>query len=149
VLHVGVLVLLALEVPAGCAPEASEAAREEARLLLEAGQQQLAAGEWSRGEDSLRGAIRLDPASPYAHYALGLAHVGRQAHADAVAAFTGCREALRCLREGSPEARERFLGRIDHQIQALRTAVAELERQRLKEHAIPGQDANRGSPRSS
>jgi Flp pilus assembly protein TadD len=142
-LLVGLLVSLALEAPPGCPPEAGDAARAEARLLLEAGQEHQAAGRWSEGEESIQDAIRLDPASPYPHYALGLAYMERQRFPDAVQAFTSCREALRCLREGDPETRERFLARIDRQIQEIGAAVAELEKSRLKRSAIPGQEMNR------
>lgn len=56
-----------------CPPEASAAAREKARLLLKSGQERLAAGHSSQGEDDLRAAEKLDPASPFPSYALGLA----------------------------------------------------------------------------
>jgi Flp pilus assembly protein TadD len=140
------LLLIAPESLPGCPPEASEAAREEARLLFEAGQAELAAGRGSEGEEALRDAIRLDPASPFPHYALGLAFMERQRFAEAIQAFSGCREALRCLREGDPEARARFLDRVDRQIQEIATTVAGLERERLQKSAIAWQEMN-GDPK--
>ena len=152
-LNIGALIVFlagALE-PGGdvpCPGEVTEAAREEARLLLEAAQVQHRAGEWARAEESLRQAEGLDPASPFPYYALGTAMMDRQRFAEAVSAFARCRAVFRCLREADAEARERFRGRLDQEIQQLRAAVAELERQRLKRSAIPWQEMNGSDPPS-
>jgi len=151
VLQVGafVLFLAGAPEPVGdepCPGEVSEAAREEARLLLEAAQEQERSGEWARAEQSLRQAILLDPASPFPHFALGSVMMDRQRFADAVTAFRRSREAFRCLREGDPEARKQFEARLDRVIQELRTGVAELERQRLKRNVIPWQEMNGSAP---
>jgi len=128
--------------PEGCPPEASLAAREESQLLLKAGQEALEAGGFEQAEQSLRDATRLDPASPFAHYALGNALLERRPP-EAVRAFTRCREALRCRREADPAERERFRAEIDAQLQTLRSALLEIERERLKKSAIPWQEMNR------
>jgi len=131
-----------------CPPEAGVTSRDEARALVKLGEEALAGGRFDDGEQALRDAARLDPASPFAHYALGAALVERRPP-EAVRAFTRCREALRCLREGDPEARARFRGQIDAEIQALRRALLEVERDRLKKAAIPAQEANGGGARPS
>jgi tetratricopeptide (TPR) repeat protein len=132
------------EEPSGCPRAASAAARAEARLVLEAAQRLLDAGRFEDALGSLNDAERLDPASPFPPYAMGAALLERRP-ADAVLAFTRCRERLRCLREGAPEARERMRAEIDTQIQALRQAVLEAERERLRKTAIPAQEANQGA----
>ncbi|HEY6547148.1 MAG TPA: tetratricopeptide repeat protein [Vicinamibacteria bacterium] len=125
----------------GCPLEANAASREEAQLLLKTAQAALEAGRFEEAEQSLHGAARLDPASPFVHYALGAALMELRP-SEAVQAFKRCRETLRCLREGDSSARERLRGEIDTQIQALRGALLELERDRLKKFEIPGQEMN-------
>jgi tetratricopeptide (TPR) repeat protein len=127
-----------------CPADASEAARAEAQLLLKTGQEHLATGLFAQGEEELRAAARLDPASAFPPYALGLALMDRQRFPEAVLAFTACREALRCLREGDPKARERFLGDLDDEIRELRTVLSGLERDRLVRQAVKGQELNGG-----
>lgn len=144
---VGMVVLLLAGAPEAtaappCPGEVSDAAREEARLLLAAAEKHEAAGQWARAEEALRQAADLDPASPFPPYALGLALMDRQRFPEAVSAFDRCRTVFRCLREADPSARERLRGRIDQEIQRLQSAVAELERTRLKKKAIPWQEMN-------
>lgn len=142
------LALLALDVarsdPSSCPPEASEAAREEARLLLAAGQEAMDAGRFEAGEKALLDATRIDPASPFGHYALGRALLERRPP-QAVLAFRRCREVLRCLREEDPATRERFRAQIDLQIQTVREALLELERERLQKTVIRGKEVNDGA----
>ena len=104
--------------------------------------------QWAPAEEALLTATRLDPASPLPHYALGLALTGQARHAEAAAAFGRCRDALRCIRESDPAARERFRGRLDREIQELRGAVAEIERERLQRAAISHQEVNGSAPPS-
>jgi Flp pilus assembly protein TadD len=125
-----------------CPKEAPLAARQEAALLLEAGPVAIQAGRFDEGERALQDAARLDPASPFAHYALGAALLERRP-SDAVAAFLRCRDALRCLRESDPERQARFRAEIDAAIESSRNALLELERDRLKKAAIPWQEMNR------
>ena len=127
-----------------CPAAASEAAREEARLLLQAGQEHLGAGLFAEGEEELRAAAKLDPASAFPPYALGLALMDRQRFPEAVLAFSRCREALRCIREGDPLAKEQFRRTLDREIRELRTAISGLERDRLVRQAVRGQEANGG-----
>ena len=127
-----------------CPAVASEAAREEARLLLNAGQEHLAAGLFAQGEDELRAAAKLDPASAFPPYALGLALMDRQRFPEAVLAFSLCRDALRCIREGDPKAKEQFRRNLDREIRELRTMVSGLERDRLVRQLVRGQEANGG-----
>jgi tetratricopeptide (TPR) repeat protein len=153
VLQVSALIVLLAGAPEPggamtCAGEVTEVAREEARRLLEAAQAQQSSGEWARAEESMRQAARLDPASPFPHYALGTAMMDRQRFPEAVSAFARCREVFRCLRDADASARERFRGRLEGEIQQLRAAVAELERQRLKRSAIPWQEMNGSDPQS-
>jgi tetratricopeptide (TPR) repeat protein len=129
------------ECPAGTA----DAAREEARLLLISGQEHLAAGLFSQGEDELRAAEKLDPASPFAPYALGLALMDRQLFPDAVLAFSRCRDALRCIRESDPKAKEQFRRTLEGEIRELRTIILNMENERLVRQLIPAQELNGGS----
>ena len=128
----------------GCPAEAGEAARAEAQALLKAGQEHLAAGLFAQGEEELRAAARLDPASSLAPYALGLALMERQRFPEAVLAFAACRETLRCVREGDPRAREQFLRNLDGEIRELRTTLSSLEHDRLVRQAVAGQELNGG-----
>ena len=128
-----------------CPAEATEAAREEARLLLISGQAHLAAGRFSQGEDDLRAAAKLDPASPFPPYALGLALMDRQAFAEAVLAFSRCRDALRCIRESDPKAKEQFRRALEREIRELRGIILNMENERLVRQVITGQEANGGS----
>jgi tetratricopeptide (TPR) repeat protein len=127
-----------------CPPPASEAAREEARLTLKAGQEHLSAGLFDQGEREIRAAATLDPSSPFPPYALGLAMMDRQRFSEAVLAFSACRDVLRCLREGEAEAKERFRRNLDAEIRELHAALSGLERDRLVRQAVPGQEANGG-----
>jgi Flp pilus assembly protein TadD len=129
-----------------CPAEATEAAREEARLLLVSGQEHLAAGLFSKGEDELRAAEKLDPASPFAPYALGLALMDRQAFPEAVLAFSRCRDALRCIRESDPKAKEQFHRALEREIRELRAVILHMENERLVRQLIPQQEVNGGSP---
>jgi Flp pilus assembly protein TadD len=142
------LAVLALELarsyPDSCPAEANDAAREEARLLTKAGQEAMDGGRFEEGDQALREASRIDPASPFGHYALGAALLERRPQ-DAVVAFTRCREVLRCLREEDPETRQRFRAQIDLQIQTVREALLHMERERLQKSAIPGQEVNDGA----
>jgi tetratricopeptide (TPR) repeat protein len=143
------LVVLAQEaspVPRPCPLEVGDEARAEAQRLLDASLRQEARGEWSAAEASLHESIRLDPASPFSPYALGLALMERKAFADAVVAFSRSREAFRCLREADPEARRRFRSRIDVQLQHLRRTVAEYERNRLQRTTVEQQEVNGDAP---
>jgi tetratricopeptide (TPR) repeat protein len=143
------LVVLAQEaspVPRPCPLEVGDEARAEAQRLLDASLRQEARGEWSAAEASLRESIRLDPASPFSPYALGLALMERKAFADAVLAFSRSREAFRCLREADPEARRRFRSRIDQQLQHLRRTVADYERNRLQRTIVKQQEVNGDPP---
>jgi Tfp pilus assembly protein PilF len=127
-----------------CPPQTSDAARDEAQLLLKAGQEAMDSGRFEEGEQALRDAVRIDPASPFGHYAVGAALLERRPR-EAVLAFTRCREVLRCLREDDPETRERFRAQIDLQMQTVREAILEMERERLKKSAIPGQELADGT----
>jgi Flp pilus assembly protein TadD len=62
-----------------------------------------------------------------------------------VLALRRCREVLRCLREEDPATRERFRAQVDVQIQTVREALLELERERLQKTVIQGKEANDGS----
>lgn len=127
-----------------CPLEASEAAREEALSLLKSGQDHLAAGRFSQGEDEPGEAEKVDPASPFPPYALGLALMERQRFPEAVLAFSRCRERLRCIRESDPKAREQFRGQIDREIRDLRAVLSGLEHDRLVRQVIPLQEVNGG-----
>ena len=146
----GVLALCVVAIPQAaatdndCPREASEAAREEALLLLKSGQDQLARGRYSQGEDDLRAAHKLDPASPFPPYALGLALMEGQLFKEAVLAFSRCRDALRCLRESDPKAKEQFRRRLDQEIRDLRATLSGLEHDRLVRQVIPLQEVNGG-----
>ena len=128
----------------GCPAEASEAARQEARLLLKAGQEHLTAGLFDPGEEELRAAVKLDPASAFPPYALGLALMERRRFPEAVLAFSLCRDALRCIREGDPKAREQFRRNLDREIRELRAALSGLERDRLVRQLVKGQEVDGG-----
>lgn len=119
-----------------CPREVGETARADAQRLLEKAQPQQAAGQWAAAEGALREAIRLDPASPIAPYALGLALMERKAFAPAVLAFTQSREAFRCLRVADPEEQRQFRERLDRQLEQLRKSLAEFERSRLQQTIV-------------
>ena len=136
-LRLTVLALVVLASPPCVAPdecprEIGETARADAQRLLEKAQQQQAADQSAVAESALREAVRLDPASPIAPYALGLALMERKAFGEAVLAFTTSREAFRCLREADPESQRQFRERLDRQLQQLRKSLAEYERWRLQ-----------------
>jgi Flp pilus assembly protein TadD len=129
-----------------CPREQSDTGRAEAQRLLESAQEQEAAGQWAAAEAALREAVRLDPASPFPPYALGLALMERKAFAEAVRAFTDSREAFRCLRGADPEAQREFRDRLDRQLQELRTKLAQLERWRLQRTIVKDQERNSDPP---
>jgi Flp pilus assembly protein TadD len=131
--------------PDDCPTEAEETLRAQAQRLVDGAQEQQARGEWAPAEVALRDAARLDPASPFPPYALGVVLMQKKAFPDAVAAFTASRAAFRCL-QADPAARQRFVSRIDQELQQLRRTLSEYEHNRLQRTIVKGQELNRDPP---
>jgi tetratricopeptide (TPR) repeat protein len=130
-----------------CAVEVHAEAREEALRLYGAGLTAAQAEGWDEARDQLQRAVELDAQLAPAQFALGQAHMALRQYAAAVKAFTGCRAALRCLREApSGPSAERQAQRLDESIRVLEDTIRRLERDRLARAAIPAQEANRSGP---
>jgi tetratricopeptide (TPR) repeat protein len=122
--------------------EPAPAVRDEARLLYEKGRALLLSEQWAEAAAELEAAVRLDPTLALAHYGVGEAWLALKMHPEAVAAFLDCRAAFRCLL-ASPEAVARF-DRLRKQEEGLiRTAIAQLEKDRGLRFAIKQKEANR------
>jgi tetratricopeptide (TPR) repeat protein len=141
-----VLALPRLSAAADACPErASPAETQQAFALYRQGQEALESGQWTEAESRFLASTRLDPSLPLGHYGIGELYMTHKQFPEAVAAFSACKEAFKCL--GLSQAERRELGRLlDDATHELRDAVRRLEQQRLARGLILWQEVNRSAP---
>jgi tetratricopeptide (TPR) repeat protein len=120
-----------------CAASASVAAQQEAWSSFVAGRDLLYAERYAEAEPALLTAVRLDPSSPLAHYALGQVYMALKRYRDAVPEFAACREAFGCFADADAEKR------LDREIRTLNSTIRGFERDGLIKDWIPHQEENR------
>ena len=141
-LLVWLLAFAGVDATGGCASVADPARQQEALRSFRAGEESLAAGAWDEAAARFADAARLDPQLPLASYGLGQAHMGARRCAQAVQAFTECRDAFRCLASATAAERADTEKRVDGQIRELRDALRNLERERLVTGAMKWKEIN-------
>jgi tetratricopeptide (TPR) repeat protein len=118
----GILGLLIL--PAGVSAQvASPRAQDDALRHYRAGQELMYREAFDRAAAEFRRAVRFDPLLTLAHYGLGQASMELGEYADAIAAFSGCRDAYRRIGELSVRQAVNADRLRDDEIRELREAV--------------------------
>jgi tetratricopeptide (TPR) repeat protein len=120
-----------LAAPVGALPPQASAIdqrdRTEALLRYRDGQQRMAAEDYPGAETAFRDAVRLDRQLAAAHYGLGQVLMATRRYAEAVRAYTACREAFRefdTFRMSDQAAAEQ---RLDEEIRSLQDTIRSLQ----------------------
>jgi len=112
---------------AGTPPDAMT--RQMALERYRSGQQLLLSDAFAAAADEFRAAIHLDPGMPLAHYGLGRSYMGLKSYAEAVQAFTRCREAYAMLAASAVDRDVRLNQWVEDEIRGLKDRERQIEAQ--------------------
>lgn len=103
--------------------------RTKARERYDSGQQLLLKDAFPEAAEEFRAAVALDPTMALAYYGLGRAHMGMRSYAEAIQAYTRCREAFAELAASSVDKGEQLNRWVEEEILALKDRRQMLESQ--------------------
>jgi len=130
-----------------CSERASAGESQQAFALYRQGQEALESGQWTEAESRFLASTRVDPSLPLGHYGLGELYMTHKRFPEAVAAFSACKEAFKCL--GLSQAERKELRKLlDDATHELRDAARRFDQLRLARGLIAWQELNRTAPPS-
>jgi tetratricopeptide (TPR) repeat protein len=109
--------------------------RQMALERYRSGQQELLRDAFAVAAGEFQAAIQLDPALAVAHYGLGQSYMGLKSYAEAVLAFTRCREAYAELAASSADRDLRMNQWVEDEIRGLKDRQRQIESQLRQQSA--------------
>ena len=122
-------ILLAVSTAAMAGQPPDRLTQVKARERYDAGQQLLLKDAFPEAAQEFRAAVELDPTLALAHYGLGRAYMGMKDYAQAIQAYTRCREVFTELASSSVDKGERLNQWVEDEIRALKDRRMAVEAQ--------------------